>query len=111
MTGMRPVPSDELGVWFPAVQVGTGADVFTEQLCAGLNRIGIRAEVSWLPARAEYMPWSVAVPRAPAWARMVHVNTWLHRRFVPAHLPVVATMHLCVHDPALAPYKTRAQAL
>lgn len=102
---------DELGIWFPAVKVGTGVDVFTEQLCAGLNGIGIRAEVSWLPARAEYLPWSVNVPQAPSWASAVHVNTWLHRRFVPPHLPLVATMHLCVHDPAYAPYKSGAQAL
>ncbi len=94
-----------LGVWFPAVRVGTGVDVFTERLCQGLNRIGIRAEVSWLPARAEYLPWTVAVPKAPEWASVVHVNTWLHPRFIPTHLPVVATLHHSVHDPALRPYK------
>lgn len=103
--------SDEPRVWFPAVQVGTGVDVFTRQLCAGLNAMGIQAEIDWLPARAEYLPWSVKVPEPPAWANIVHVNTWLHRRFVPSRLKVVATMHLCVHDPAYRPHKSLAQAL
>lgn len=48
-----------LAVWFPAVRSYSGADVFTERLCAGLNARGIRAEISWLPLRAEYAPWSV----------------------------------------------------
>lgn len=98
-------------VWFPAVRVGTGVDVFTEQLCSALNVAGIRAEVTWLPARAEYLPWTVSLPPAPSWATLVHVNTWLHQRFVPPSLPVVATMHLCVHDPALQPYKSRLQKI
>lgn len=97
-------------VWFPAIRVGTGVDVFTQRLCDGLNERGLRAQITWLPACAEYLPWAVGVPEPPAWANVVHVNTWLHRRFLPLGLPVVATMHLCVHDPALRPYKTAPQA-
>nr|BAL54438.1 glycosyl transferase family 1 [uncultured Gammaproteobacteria bacterium] len=96
-------------VWFPAVRAGSGADVFTERLCAGLNERGLRAEITWLPLRAEYAPWSVPVPKPPKWANIVHVNSWLHPRFVPRHLPVVSTLHSCVHDPALTPYKKPAQ--
>ncbi|MGH8279071.1 MAG: glycosyltransferase family 4 protein [Gammaproteobacteria bacterium] len=33
------------------------------------------------------------------------MNTWLHSRFLPKNLPVVATIHHSVHDPALRPYK------
>ena len=98
-------------VWFPAIRAGSGADVFTQRLADGLNGQGIRAEITWLPHRAEYAPWSVPTPKPPAWANIVHVNTWLHPRFIPLHLPVVATMHHVVHDPAFAPYRTRAQAL
>lgn len=92
-------------VWFPAIRSGTGADVFTLRLCEGLNARGIRAAITWLPHRAEYLPWSVPVPQPPNWATIVHVNTWLHPRFIPRHLPVVATLHHSVHDPALRPYK------
>lgn len=98
-------------VWFPAIRAGSGADVFTQRLADALNEQGVRAEITWLPHRAEYAPWSVPVPHAPGWANVVHVNTWLHPRFIPAHLPVVATMHHVVHDAAFAPYRTRAQAL
>lgn len=92
-------------VWFPAIRANTGTDVFTRRLCDGLSACGIRAEIKWLPHRAEYAPWSVPVPKAPPWATVAHVNTWLHPRFIPPHLPVVATLHHSVHDPALRPYK------
>lgn len=97
-------------VWFPAIRTGSGADVFTERLAGALVERGVRAEISWLPHRAEFLPWSVAQPKAPPGANIVHVNTWLHTRFIPSHLPVVATMHHCVLDPALRPYKTLLQS-
>ncbi|MDE2408333.1 MAG: glycosyltransferase [Xanthomonadaceae bacterium] len=92
-------------VWFPAVRCGTGTDVFTETLVQGLRQRGIRAEITWLPHRAEYLPWTVPVPTPPPWANLVHINTWLHPRFIPGHVPVVATLHHSIHDPALRPYK------
>ncbi len=97
-------------VWFPNVRAGTGTDVFTQRLCDGLNERGIRAEITWLPHRAEYLPWTVPIPQPPAWATVCHINTWLHPRFIPEYLPIVATLHHSIHDPALRPYKgfTRA---
>jgi len=92
-------------IWFPTVRTGTGTDVFTERLVAGLTRRGIRAGITWLPLQAEYAPWTVPVPRRPAWATVCHINTWLHPRFIPKQLPVVATLHHSIHDPALRPYK------
>lgn len=98
-------------IWFPTICAGSGADVFTQRLVEGLCKKGLRAEITWLPHRAEYAPWAVSSPRPPAWANIVHVNTWLHRRFLPKTLPVVATMHHCVHDKSLRPYKSRGQAI
>jgi glycosyltransferase involved in cell wall biosynthesis len=100
-----------LGVWFPAIRAHSGADVFTERLCTALNARGIRAEIHWLPLRAEYAPWSVPVPRPPGWATVAHVNSWLPQRFWPQGLPVVCTVHACVHDPALSPFKRPLQRL
>ncbi|MBL8256262.1 MAG: hypothetical protein JNJ62_06655 [Pseudoxanthomonas mexicana] len=71
-------PAGVLGVWLPTVRAGTGTDVFAERLCEGLNSRGIRAEIAWLPHRSEYLPWTVSVPVAPAWADIVHVNTWIY---------------------------------
>ena len=92
-------------IWFPAIRTGTGTDVFTERLVAGLQARGLRAEITWLPLRAEYAAWTVSVPPPPAWATVCHINTWLHPRFIPKQLPVVATLHHSIHDPALRPYK------
>ncbi len=103
--------SEEPGVWFPAIRAGTGADVFTMRLAEGLRARAIRAEITWLPHRTEYAPWTVSVPSAPEWATVAHVNTWLPLRFLPPGLPLVATLHHCVQDAALAPYKSRAQQL
>lgn len=99
---MRP---HEPVVWFPAVRTGTGTDVFVQELAAELQKRGLCAEITWLPLRAEYAPWTVAVPDPPARAHMVHVNTWLHPRFIPDGLPVVATLHHAIHHPDLDPYK------
>lgn len=101
MQGVNSQPA----VWFPTVRTDTGTDVFTMHLCEGLRARGIRAEITWLPHQAEFLPWTVAVPKPPVWANIVHVNTWLHPRFIPMHLPLVATLHHSVHDPALRPYK------
>lgn len=92
-------------IWFPAIRAGSGTDVFTERLVEGLRQRGLRAEITWLPHRAEYAPWTVARLKPPAWANIAHVNTWLPRKFIPTELPFVATMHGCVHDAALSPYK------
>lgn len=97
-------------VWFPAVRAGTGTDVFTERLVDGLRARGIRTGITWLPLRAEYAPWSVRVPTPPAWANLVHVNTWLHPRFLPRNLPIVATIHHSVHASDARPYKTALRA-
>lgn len=97
--------NQEPAIWFPTVRTNTGTDVFTQRLVADLQAHGLRAEITWLPLRAEYAPWTVQVPRAPHWATICHVNTWLHPRFVPKHLPIVATLHHSIHDPALRPHK------
>jgi glycosyltransferase involved in cell wall biosynthesis len=100
-----------IGIWFPTICAGTGADIFTIRLAQALQSRGIQTEITWLPHHAEYMPWTVPVPQPPAWATVVHVNSWLHGRFIPRHLPLVATVHSCVHDTALSPYKNPFQKI
>lgn len=92
-------------LWFPTVRTGTGTDVFTERLVASLQARGVRADITWLPLRAEYAPWTVAIPQPPTWANVAHVNTWLHPRFLPQKLPILATIHHSVHHPAASAYK------
>lgn len=104
MTDLTPA------VWFPAVRTGTGTDVFTERLVTGLRKRGVRAEITWLPLRAEYAPWTLAAPAVPDWANVAHVNTWLHPRFVPSSVPVMATIHHAVHHPGARAYKGLVRA-
>lgn len=103
------MPEPAPAVWMPAVRCGTGADVFTERLAAALAERGIRCEVTWLPHRAEYAPWSVPVPSPPPWVNIVHINSWLPPRFVPDKLPLVVTVHHCVHDPDASKHANLAQ--
>lgn len=100
-----------LGVWFPTVKTNTGSDKFTEHLVESLNNQGIQAEISWLPHSSEYLPWLSKCPKPPAWATVVHTNTWLHHRFIPKNLPVVTTLHHCVQDPDFQVYKSTLQKL
>lgn len=100
-----------VGIWFPVVRAHTGTDVFTEQLAKGIEKLGFKAEITWLPHRVEYAPWSVSVPVPPSWANMVHVNSWLSTRFLPSNLPIVTTIHHSIHDPRLLPYKGAPRAL
>ncbi len=93
------------GIWFPTVKCGTGTDIFTITLVEELNKRGIRAEITWLPHHAEYLPWFVPKPKTPEWATVAHINTWLHPRFIPSNIPVIATLHHSIHDPELQPFK------
>jgi len=103
--------SSHIGVWFPCVKTNTGSDYFTIRLAEALNKQGIRAEISWLPHYAEYLPWLVNAPKPPLWATHIHINSWLHKKFIPPSLPLIVTSHLCVHDPVLTQYKNLLQRL
>lgn len=98
-------------IWFPAIKADSGADTFTEQLATGLQKHGIRAEITWLPHHAEYLPWMIKKPSKPDWANIIHVNTWLPPYFLSDDTPIVANVHLCVQDIALSPYKSVPQKL
>src|SRR3546814_468867 len=97
-------------VWLPTIRAGTGADVFTVRLCDGLNARGLRAEIAWLPHRADYLPWTVRAPEPPAWANVAHVKSWLPHRFWPRPLPTVVTVPHPVHDPAYPPFRSAPHA-
>lgn len=65
----------------------------------------MKADITWLPHRAQFAPWTVPIPKTPDWANIVHINSWLPRRFIPDDRLLVVTHHSSVHDPALTPYK------
>ena len=104
---MATVPA----VWFLAIKTNTGTDRFTSNLVQELNKQGVRAEISWLPHHAEYLPYIVSNIHPPEWATVAHINTWLPRKFYPKNIPVVSTLHHCVQDPRFAQYKSILQKI
>lgn len=98
-----------LGIWFPCIKAGTGSDMYTIRLVAALNKRGVKAEITWLPHHAEYLPWLVKAPTPPSWVTHVHINSWLHKKFIPSNLPIIVTSHLCVHDSVFNQYKSLLQ--
>lgn len=101
----------EIAVWFPTVKTGTGTDVFTIQLADLLRRAGVKAEIQWFPKWCEYNPFLLKALSVPGWATVVHVDSWFHFSFESKSIPVVATVHGCVHNPNLWKYKTGFQRM
>lgn len=97
-------------VWLPAVRAGSGADVYTERLAAALRRHGHQAVITWLPLWWEPIA-ALGRVRPPDGTDLIHANSWNAFAYTKFGKPVVATVHLCVHDSALLPYKTLAQRL
>lgn len=108
---MKKRPNENPRIWFPAIKANSGADVFTQQLVMGLNKLGYFSEITWLPHCAEYLPWIISAPSTPSWADVVHVNSWLPLKYVPKNLPVVCTIHHSIYDPAAKMYKRRARSI
>jgi len=103
--------NSQIGILFPTVRTGSGTDIFTIRLSKSLKKKGIRTHISWINHPSEYLPWAYKLPKFPPWANIVHANSWLHGRFIPKSLPLVVTMHHCVHDPILDKYKNIFQKI
>lgn len=98
-------------VWLPAVRTGTGTDVFTTRLDAGLRARGIDSIITWFPAWHELVPELMRLRAVPPGTDVIHANGWLGSPFLGRGVPVVVTVHHLVHDPAYAPYRSATQAL
>lgn len=102
------VSAEPFSVWLPAVRALSGADVFTERLARALRARGHTVTVTWIPRWQEVAPFAMRL-KPPTGAQIIHANTWNAFAFSGHGIPVVATCHLCVHDPMLMPYKSTAQ--
>lgn len=98
-------------VWLPGVRAGTGTDIYTERLAEALREAGVHAEVQFFPHRLQYIPWALNAVPAPPRTDMVVTNSWNGFAFARPSVKLVVVNHLCVFDDALAPYKSKAQAL
>jgi len=99
----------EFSVWFPAIRAGSGADVFTIRLAAALQSRGVDATISWFPHWSEVTPDLLRLARVPAGVDVIHANSAYAFAFRRRGVPLVATEHHYVLDPAYHPYKSLSQ--
>jgi glycosyltransferase involved in cell wall biosynthesis len=88
-------------IWFPTINAGSGADIFTQRLAKALTRAGCETVITWIPHHWELLPryFRQAPPRGTA---LIHANSWSAFAFVRHGLPTVATDHGFVGDPGFA---------
>lgn len=98
-------------IWLPTIRAGTGADIYTERLAEGLMERGVDVIVTWLSHYLEITPYLMRVMPAPAGTDIIHVNSWNGFAFKRNNKKLVVTVHSCVHDKLLRPYKSFAQII
>jgi len=98
-------------VWMPAARAGSGTDVFTEYLAAGLRKRGVDVVVTWFSSRWQLAPMRIPYLTPPPGTTLIHINSWSGGTFSRFGIPVIATVHLVVHDALLMPYKNTAQKI
>ena len=108
---MNTERSGKLRIWLPAIQVGSGADVFALRLANALQGAGHEPLLQWFDHRYELMPWCLKRVMAPPGIDLVHAGSWQGFAFKRAGIPLVITEHQYVAHPAFAPYRSLPQAL
>jgi alpha-maltose-1-phosphate synthase len=101
--------SSDLHVWLPSIRAGSGADVFVERLAASLTRAGVRTTVTWFKHRTELLPDVLRLHAIPSNVSVIHANTVLAFACRRSGIPLIATEHHYIFDPAYRPYKSFLQ--
>lgn len=96
-------------IWLPAIQGGSGADVFILRLCEALRREGYDAEISWFPNFCELFPFLLRRVPPPPGTAIIHANSWHAFAFKRKSIPLVVTEQLGVLDRAAQAHKSVPQ--
>lgn len=99
-----------MNIWLPFIETGTGAEVYTRRLAAGLEGLGHHVQLDPVAHRYQYVPWAAPIRPADN-TDVILANSWSAAAFARPNIPLVSVCHLVVHDPQLRPYKSAAQAL
>lgn len=99
-----------LKVWLPAIRANSGTDVFTRRFADALDRAGVRVTTTWFPHWHEFAA-GVFADAPPPGTMLVHANSWNAFAYAKRSIPLVATNHLCVLDPAWLQQAGAAQRL
>lgn len=98
-------------VWMPHTAGGSGADTFTAALSNELRALGCETVEQTFPHRLQYAPWALSGVAPPPGADIALVNSWNGLAFRRPGLRLVVVCHLCVHDPAFAPFRSVPQTI
>lgn len=98
-------------VWLPYTRGGSGSDVFTRILAAGLRGRGIETVEQPFAHDLQYAPWLLRGAKAPAGTDLTLSNSWNGFAFKRPGIRLVTVEHLFVLDPALRPYRSLPQAI
>jgi glycosyltransferase involved in cell wall biosynthesis len=99
----------KIKVWLPAIQAGSGTDVFTRRLAAALERHGLLAQITWFPLSHELLPSLLQRAKPPSGTDIILAGSWNGFAFKHSGIPLVVVVHHCVFDPDLRPYKSAPQ--
>lgn len=100
----------KMRIWLPTIRTGSGTDVFVARLANALARAGHEPVVHWFDHSYELLPELLRFQPIPEDIDVIHANSWNASAFLGRGIPVVTTIHHLVHDPAYAPYRSKAQA-
>lgn len=98
-----------LNIWLPTIRGGSGSDVYTELLAAGLRNRGHKVEVTWFNTFYQFAPFLLAGVKAPSGTDIIHTNCNSGIAFRSHGIPLVVTEHHCIYDPVTRPFKSIAQ--
>ncbi len=98
-------------IWLPYIQAGTGADVSTQYLAAGLRTRGHAIHAQGFARHYELAPWLLKTVTPPEGCEAIITNTWNGFAFARPGIPMMTVDRLFILDPTLEPYKSPAQRL
>jgi glycosyltransferase involved in cell wall biosynthesis len=98
-------------VWFPTIQGGSGADIFTRRSAAALQRHGVAAEISWFHTYYQFAPFLLGGIAPPPGTNVIHAVSWSGFAFHRSRVPLIVTEQLDVLDRLHGPYRGFARAL
>lgn len=96
-------------IWLPAIQTGSGTDVFTLRLAYALQQRGHDAIVQFFGHHHEPCPALLHRVQPPAGIDLIHGNSWSAHAFARPGIPLLVTEHHYIEDPAFLPLRTPLQ--
>ena len=92
------------------IQGNSGIDVWTKNLCNGINQHGHTCSLDLRPGFFQFMPGILKFRKSSNSYDIIHSNTWSGYAFKDSR-PLVITAHHFVNDPEYNPFRTRSQKL